>query len=62
MMSKISLGEFNRPGTRQLDPDAAEAWRNQQKLSLTEQLIQEAPDEYLSEWELECRHGQDESA
>lgn len=33
MTTKICLGHFNYPGTKQLNPDAAEAWRNQQKSS-----------------------------
>lgn len=49
-----SQGKFNdRRGN--LDPDKMEAERNQRRLSLTEQLIQEAPDEYLDEWDLQSR-------
>lgn len=47
-------GRFNDP-QGSLDPDKYEAERNQRKLSLTEQLIQEAPDEYLTDQEIKDR-------
>ena len=55
-----SRGEFNDPQGN-FNPDAFEAERNQRKLSLTEQLIQEAPNSYLSPWEIENRNSQNES-
>ena len=56
-----SRGEFNNPGGKSLNPEAFEAERNQRKSSLIEQLIQDAPDEYLSEWDLQSRQLQNES-
>ncbi len=56
-----SRGEFNNPGGKSLNPEAFEAERNQRKSSLIEQLIQDAPDEYLSEWDIENRNRQYES-
>ena len=55
-----SRGEFNDPSGN-LNPDKFESERNQRKLSLTEMLIQDAPEEYLSEWEIENRNSQYES-
>ena len=45
-----------------LDPDAAQAEINWRKSSLTEQLIEEAPDEYLSEHDLKMRRQRYEPA
>ena len=40
---------------RQIDPDSMERELNSRKSALTEQLIAEAPDEYLDEWDLQMR-------
>ena len=64
MILMKSRGEFNKPKGNprgNLNPDAFEAERNQRKASLIEQLIQEAPDEYLDEWDLQSRRLQNES-
>ena len=55
-----SRGEFNDP-SGSLNPDKFEAERNQRKSSLIEELIKEAPDEYLDKWDLQSRQLQNES-
>ena len=55
-----SRGEFNDPQGN-LDPDKFESERNQRKSSLIEELIKEAPDEYLDKWDLQSRQLQNES-
>ncbi len=55
-----SQGKFNDPKGN-LEPDKMESERNQRRLSLTEQLIQEAPNEYLREEEIEDRRSLQES-
>ena len=52
-------GKHRVPGSplnpRQIDPDSMERELNSRKSALTEQLIAEAPDEYLDEWDLQMR-------
>ena len=55
-----SQGKFNDTKGN-LEPDKMESERNQRRLSLTEQLIQEAPNEYLREEEIEDRRSLQES-
>ena len=60
MILMQSRGEFNDP-SGSLNPDKFEAERNQRKSSLIEELIKEAPDEYLDKWDLQSRQLQNES-
>ena len=60
MILMKSRGEFNDP-SGSLNPDKFEAERNQRKSSLIEELIKEAPDEYLDKWDLQSRQLQNES-
>ena len=63
MNQEYAQGKYRRKDEPNvIDPDAFEAERNWRKSSLTEQLIEEAPDEYLSEHDLKMRRQRYEPA
>ena len=54
-------GGVQRPLGESRTRTSFEAERNQRKSSLIEELIKEAPDEYLDKWDLQSRQLQNES-